>query len=60
VLWVVALEYIGGGIVGGLLGMLLAVRLAPRRAALNQIFAGVVFVVRPIMLYHNVGAIHLS
>lgn len=54
--WPVAAEYIGGGIVGGLIGMRLCERLAPRKAALNTVFAGVVFVVATYMLYRNVSA----
>ncbi len=53
--WLVAAEYIAGGILGGLVGMRLAVRLAPRRALLNQIFAGFVFAVAAYMLYRNVS-----
>jgi uncharacterized membrane protein YfcA len=55
--WLVAAEFIGGGIAGGLLGMRLCVRLAPRKAALNRVFAGFVFVVAAYMLYRNFGAL---
>ncbi len=55
--WTVALEYIAGGVVGGLLGMRLARTLALRRAVLNQVFAGFVFVVAAYMLYRNAAAI---
>ena len=55
--WPVAAEYVAGGILGGLLGIRLAVGLAPRKAALNQIFAVLVFVVAAYMLYRNVAAI---
>jgi len=55
--WHVAVEYIVGGLFGGWLGMRLAVRLAPRKAILNQIFAGFVFVVAAYMLYRNRGAL---
>lgn len=51
--WLIAAEYIAGGIVGGLLGMRLAVGLAARKAMLNQVFAGFVFVVAAYMLYRN-------
>jgi uncharacterized membrane protein YfcA len=54
--WPVAAEYIAGGILGGLLGIRLAVKLAPRKAALNQIFAALVFVVAAYMLYRNAAA----
>ena len=57
VAWPVAGEYIAGGIVGGILGMRLCHHLAPRRAALNQVFAGFVFVVAAYMLYRNLGAL---
>ena len=55
--WPVAAEYIAGGIGGGLLGMRLSIRLAPRKAALNKVFAGFVFVVAAYMLYRNLGAL---
>ncbi len=55
--WLVAAEYIGGGILGGFLGMRLSIYLAPRRAALNKTFAGFVFVVAAYMLYRNIGAL---
>ena len=55
--WPVAGEYIAGGIVGGLIGMQLCKRLAPRRAALNQVFAGLVFIVAAYMLYRNFDAL---
>lgn len=55
--WPVAAEYIAGGIAGGMLGMRLCNRLAPRKAALNKVFAGLVFVVATFMLYRNVGAL---
>jgi uncharacterized membrane protein YfcA len=55
--WLVAAEYIGGGIIGGFLGMRLSIYLAPRRAALNKTFAGFVFVVAAYMLYRNFGAV---
>jgi uncharacterized membrane protein YfcA len=55
--WPVAAEYIAGGIIGGWIGMRLSIRLAPRKAALNRVFAGFVFVVAAYMLYRNFGAI---
>jgi uncharacterized membrane protein YfcA len=54
--WWVALEYIVGGLAGGWLGMTLAVRLASKKALLNQVFAGFVFVVATYMLYRNASA----
>lgn len=58
--WPVAGAYIAGGLGGGLLGMTLAVRLATRRAALNQVFAALVFAVAAYMLYRNAAAIGLG
>ncbi|MDX5931476.1 sulfite exporter TauE/SafE family protein [Acidiphilium acidophilum] len=59
--WGVAVEFILGGVAGGVLGTLLAVGLASKRAALNRIFAGLVFVVAIYMLYKNAASfgIHL-
>ena len=57
--WVIALEYIAGGVLGGLLGARLAGRLSAQKKTLNYIFAGVVIVVAIYMLYVNITAIHL-
>jgi len=57
--WVVAAEYIVGGIVGGIIGLRLACHLADQKAALNRIFAGLVFVVAFYMLYRNAAAFGL-
>ena len=57
--WLVAIEYIIGGFAGGVLGMQLTKRLAGHKSALNQIFAGFVFVVAIYMLYRNASALHL-
>lgn len=51
--WLVAAEYIVGGIAGGVLGMRLARLLAKRRTALTRIFAAVVFAVAAIMLWRS-------
>ena len=58
--WLVAAEYIVGGIAGGLIGLRLAVLLAPRKAALNQVFAAFVFVVAAYMLYRNAAALGIG
>jgi len=58
--WPIAAEYIAGGIGGGWLGMRLAVNLAARKALLNQVFAGFVFVVAAYMLYRNAAAVRLG
>ena len=54
--WVIAAEYIAGGLIGGWIGMRLAVRLSGSKGVLNMIFAGLIFVVAGSMLYRNVGA----
>lgn len=54
--WIVAGEFIAGGIVGGLLGLQLANRLAAYKGALNTVFATVIFGVASYMLYRNAGA----
>ena len=53
--WQVAAEYVLGGIGGGWVGMRLCKHLAPRRAALNRVFAGLVFAVAAYMVYRNIG-----
>ncbi len=51
--WLVAAEYIAGGVFGGLLGMQAAIRIAGHRHALTRIFAGVVFAVAFYMLWRS-------
>jgi uncharacterized protein len=51
--WPVAAEYLVGGLAGGVSGMWLATGLARRKAVLDRIFAGVVFLVAGYMLYRN-------
>lgn len=51
--WVIAAEFIGGGVIGGLGGMMLATRLAAKRNLLNQIFASLIIVVAFYVLYKN-------
>jgi uncharacterized membrane protein YfcA len=57
VAWIVAAEFIGGGIIGGLVGMRLALYFSHQRATLNRIFAGLIFIVAAYMLYRNVGGL---
>lgn len=59
--WLVAAEFIIGGVGGGLVGTQLAETLSHRKNALKQIFAGLVFTVAIYMLYKNAAAfgIHL-
>ena len=58
--WLVAAEFIAGGIVGGLLGLKLAVRLVKTKGMLSRVFAGVIFAVAAYMLYRNAGAFGLA
>ena len=51
--WIIAAEFIGGGVVGGALGMLLATRLAGHKSALTRIFAALVFSVALYILYRS-------
>ncbi len=57
--WVIALEYIAGGVLGGLAGARLATRLGKQKKTLARIFAGVILVVAVYMLYINITALHL-
>ena len=57
--WPVAAEYLAGGLVGGFAGMALAISFAPRKAALNRVFASLVFIVAGYMLYRNAAALSL-
>jgi uncharacterized membrane protein YfcA len=53
--WLVAAEFIGGGIVGGWLGMKAACHLAAQRNTLNRMFAGLVFAVAAYIIWRSVG-----
>jgi hypothetical protein len=55
--WPVAAQYLVGGLAGGLAGMALATSLAPRKAALNCVFASLVFVVAGYMLYRTAAVL---
>ncbi|WP_200908683.1 sulfite exporter TauE/SafE family protein [Caballeronia mineralivorans] len=50
--WLVAAEFVGGGVVGGLLGTRAASRLARKRGALNFVFSAMIISVAAYMLYH--------
>jgi len=54
--WVVAGEFIAGGLFGGVLGMRLANRLAGFKGVLDTVFATVIFGVAGYMLDRNAGA----
>ena len=49
--WVVAAEFLAGGLLGGLVGLGLASRLSANKDALNRVFAAVVFIVATYVLY---------
>ncbi|MDR7926850.1 sulfite exporter TauE/SafE family protein [Acidithiobacillus thiooxidans] len=53
--WHIAAEYIAGGILGGWLGALSADKLGQRKAALNDIFIGVIVLVAIYMLYKEIN-----
>ena len=55
--WSLALLFVAGGIVGGLLGARLAKRLSNKRAALNNVFAGLIFGVSIYMIIRSSIAI---
>lgn len=54
--WVVAVEYIAGGLAGGLLGMRAAIYLSGRKQTLTRIFAGIIFIVALYMLWRSLGS----
>lgn len=51
--WPLAGIFIAGGVIGGLLGARFATRLSTRKGMLNQVFAGLIFVVALYMLYRS-------
>ena len=55
IVWVVALEFVAGGVVGGFLGMKAAVRLSSRRRALTYLFAAVIFSVAAYLIARTAG-----
>lgn len=54
--WVIAGQFIAGGVVGGILGMLLATRLSAGKAALNRIFAALILTVATYVIFKNLPA----
>ncbi|WP_137132917.1 sulfite exporter TauE/SafE family protein [Rhizobium sp. FY34] len=54
--WVLAGQFIAGGMVGGIAGTLLATRLSAHKNTLNRIFAGVIFLVAFYVIYRSLGA----
>jgi hypothetical protein len=55
--WVVAAEFIGGGIAGGWIGMKAACHLAGQRNSLNRLFAGLVFAVAIYIIWRSAGQV---
>jgi uncharacterized membrane protein YfcA len=53
--WLLAITFVGGGIIGGIIGAFLARHLSARKGMLNTLFAGLIFVVAAYMLYRSVG-----
>ena len=53
--WLLALIFIGGGVLGGLIGAYTAKRLSARKGMLNSLFAALIFVVAAYMLYRSAG-----
>jgi uncharacterized protein len=53
--WLLAVEFIGGGILGGAIGMTLATRLSTGKDTLNRIFAVLVLVVAGYVLWRSTG-----
>jgi uncharacterized membrane protein YfcA len=51
--WLIAAEFVGGGIVGGWLGARAAGRLALKRGALNLVFSAMIIAIAAYMLYHS-------
>ena len=54
--WVIAAQFISGGVVGGILGMLLATRLSAGKATLNGIFAVLILSVATYVIFKNLPA----
>ncbi len=50
--WLIAAEFVGGGVLGGLLGTRAASHLARKRGALNLVFSAMIVSVAAYMLYH--------
>ena len=54
--WVVAVQFISGGVAGGILGMLLATHLSKGKATLNRIFAALILTVAIYVIFKNLPA----
>lgn len=53
--WMLAAEFIGGGVGGGMVGMFLATRLAGYKNVLSRLFAIVIYAVAAYILYRSVS-----
>ena len=53
--WLVAAEYIAGGLIGGQFGLRAALHLAPRKNALTQVFAAVIIAVALYIIWRGVA-----
>ena len=54
--WLVAAEYIAGGVIGGWLGMRAALHLAGQKNTLTRVFAGIIFVVAAYIIWRTTHA----
>lgn len=52
-----AVEFVGGGIVGGVFGMILSTRLSVYKGLLNRMFAGLIFMVAGYVLYRSLSGV---
>ncbi|MDR6831306.1 putative membrane protein YfcA [Bosea sp. BE271] len=55
--WVVAAQFISGGVLGGILGMLHATRLSAGKATLNRVFAALILTVAAFVIMKNLRAV---
>jgi uncharacterized membrane protein YfcA len=53
--WLVAAEFIGGGVLGGILGMKAAIHFSSHKSTLNRLFAGLVFAVAAYIIWRSVA-----
>lgn len=51
--WVVAAQFLSGGVLGGVLGMLLATRLSAGKDTLHRIFATLILSVAAYVIFKN-------
>jgi uncharacterized protein len=51
--WVIAVNFIGGGVLGGVMGLMLASRLAHHKDVLNRLFAGLIFATAAYVIWRS-------